>query len=51
MTEWPLNSGKMIEIPECDKGEWFNLQQAHYKINVKQRTFLSKLKKLIEQEQ
>lgn len=30
--EWPPRSGKKIEIPEVDKGEFFTLEQAREKI-------------------
>lgn len=30
--EWPPRSGKHIEIPEVDKGEWFTMEKAKEKI-------------------
>lgn len=30
--EWPPKSGKYIEIPEVDRGEWFSIQIAKEKI-------------------
>ena len=30
--EWPPKSGKYIDVPEVDKGEWFTLESARQKI-------------------
>ena len=30
--EWPPRSGKWIDIPEVDKGAWFNMEEAMIKI-------------------
>lgn len=30
--EWPPRSGKWINIPEVDKGEWFTIEEARNKI-------------------
>ncbi len=38
--EWPPKSGKRIEIPEVDKGEWFSFDEAKEKINPAQVSFL-----------
>ena len=38
--EWPPKSGKRIEIPEVDKGEWFSFDEAKQKINPAQVSFL-----------
>jgi predicted NUDIX family NTP pyrophosphohydrolase len=32
MFQWPPKSGKFIEIPEVDKGEWFTISEAKVKI-------------------
>ncbi len=32
MTEWPPKSGKQIEIPEVDRGEFFDLETARTKL-------------------
>jgi predicted NUDIX family NTP pyrophosphohydrolase len=32
MVEWPPRSGKQIEIPECDRGEYFDLVTARKKL-------------------
>ena len=44
--EWPPRSGKIIEIPEVDRAEWFNLAQARKKINVGQIPLLDRLEDL-----
>ena len=30
--EWPPKSGKYIEVPEVDRGEWFTIEMAKRKI-------------------
>ncbi len=32
LVEWPPRSGKQIEIPECDRGEFFDLETAKKKL-------------------
>ncbi len=32
MTEWPPKSGKQIEVPEVDRGEFFDLETARTKL-------------------
>ena len=41
--EWPPKSGKKIEIPEVDKGEWFLLDEAKEKINPAQVSLLNQV--------
>ena len=41
--EWPPRSGKLIEIPEVDRAEWFGLAQAREKINQAQSELLDRL--------
>jgi len=41
--EWPIRSGKMIEIPEVDRGAWFSLAQARRAILKTQQPFLDVL--------
>jgi len=41
--EWPPRSGKKTEVPEIDKGEWFNYQEAKIKINERQIPFLDEV--------
>jgi predicted NUDIX family NTP pyrophosphohydrolase len=43
MFEWPPRSGKMIEIPEVDRAEWFGIEAAREKINVGQVPLLDRL--------
>jgi predicted NUDIX family NTP pyrophosphohydrolase len=38
--EWPPRSGKRLEIPEVDRGQWFALTEAHNSIREEQRTLL-----------
>jgi predicted NUDIX family NTP pyrophosphohydrolase len=45
--EWPPRSGKMIEIPEIDKGDWFNVETAKDKINPAQADFINQLVNLL----
>lgn len=44
---WPLNSGKMKEFPENDKGAWFTMDEAKIKINERQIPLLNELRTLI----
>lgn len=41
--EWPMKSGKTIDIPEVDRGDWFSLAQAANKINSGQMQLLVQL--------
>ncbi|MGZ4232346.1 MAG: NUDIX domain-containing protein [Solirubrobacteraceae bacterium] len=41
--QWPPRSGKMLEIPEVDRAEWFGIQQARAKINAAQAELLDRL--------
>jgi predicted NUDIX family NTP pyrophosphohydrolase len=41
--EWPPSSGRIIEIPEIDRAEWFALEAARAKINVGQVSLLDRL--------
>ena len=43
MFSWPPRSGKMIEIPEVDRAEWFALPAAREKINAAQAELLNRL--------
>jgi predicted NUDIX family NTP pyrophosphohydrolase len=45
--EWPPRSGKMIEIPEVDRAEWFGLATAREKINSGQVPLLDRLEALL----
>ena len=41
--EWPPRSGKTIEVPEVDRAEWFDLEDARRKILASQRPLLERL--------
>lgn len=45
--EWPPRSGRMIEIPEVDRAEWFGLEAAREKINAGQVPLLDRLEELL----
>jgi predicted NUDIX family NTP pyrophosphohydrolase len=45
--EWPPRSGKLIEIPEVDRAEWFGLDAAREKINEGQVPLLDRLEQLL----
>jgi predicted NUDIX family NTP pyrophosphohydrolase len=45
--EWPPRSGKLIEIPEIDRAEWFGLAAAREKINQGQVPLLDRLEHLL----
>jgi len=45
--EWPPRSGRMIEIPEVDRAEWFGLDAARAKINAGQVALLDRLEELL----
>ena len=38
--EWPPHSGKIQRFPECDKAEWFSLEEAKTKILAAQVEFI-----------
>jgi predicted NUDIX family NTP pyrophosphohydrolase len=44
--EWPPRSGKRIEIPEIDRGQWFSLDGAREYIREEQEPLLDALWKL-----
>ncbi len=41
--EWPPRSGRMIEIPEVDRGGWFSIEAARERILKAQEPFLDRL--------
>jgi predicted NUDIX family NTP pyrophosphohydrolase len=45
--EWPPRSGRMIEIPEVDRAEWFGLADARARINAGQVPLLDRLEELL----
>jgi len=48
MFEWPPRSGRMIEIPEVDRAEWFGIEAARDRINSGQVPLLDRLEELLE---
>lgn len=42
--EWPPKSGRKMEIPEIDRGEFFAEDEAVKRINVKQAEFIARLR-------
>lgn len=47
--EWPPRTGRVIEIPEVDRGAWFTIPIAHKKIFRGQEIFLTRLLDAIHQ--
>jgi predicted NUDIX family NTP pyrophosphohydrolase len=45
--EWPPRTGRMIEIPEVDRGAWFPIAEAREKIFTAQRALLDRLEKIL----
>jgi predicted NUDIX family NTP pyrophosphohydrolase len=45
--QWPPRSGKMLEIPEVDRAEWFGIRQAREKINSAQAELLDRLAEIL----
>ena len=41
--EWPPRSGKLIDVPEVDRAEWFALEEAQRRINPAQAELLDRL--------
>jgi predicted NUDIX family NTP pyrophosphohydrolase len=41
--EWPPRSGRMIEVPEIDRAEWFELEEARRRINPAQVELFDRL--------
>lgn len=41
--EWPKGSGRIQEFPEVDRAQWFDLENARYKILKGQSPFLNQL--------
>jgi predicted NUDIX family NTP pyrophosphohydrolase len=46
--QWPPRSGKMLEIPEVDRAEWFGLHAAREKINPAQAELLDRLAEILD---
>jgi len=47
MIDWPPRSGKKMEIPEVDRWEWFETEEARKKINPAQAEFIVQVEKLL----
>lgn len=45
--EWPPRSGKLIEVPEVDRVEWFEADMARQKLNPAQAEFVERLEALL----
>jgi predicted NUDIX family NTP pyrophosphohydrolase len=46
--QWPPRSGKMLEIPEVDRAQWFGLKAAREKINPAQADLLDRLAEILD---
>lgn len=47
--QWPPRSGRMIEVPEVDRAQWFGLQAARAKLNPAQVELINRLVARLEQ--
>jgi len=45
--EWPPRSGRLIEVPEVDRAEWFDLDKARRRINPAQAELLDRLASVV----
>jgi predicted NUDIX family NTP pyrophosphohydrolase len=45
--EWPPRSGRMIDIPEVDRGAWFSLEEARTRILTSQQAFLDRFASIV----
>jgi len=43
MFQWPPRSGRMIEVPEVDRAQWFGLDTARVKLNPAQVKLVDRL--------
>jgi predicted NUDIX family NTP pyrophosphohydrolase len=46
--EWPPRSGRLIEIPEADRGAWFSIAEAKERIKSAQIPLLDRLTKALD---
>jgi predicted NUDIX family NTP pyrophosphohydrolase len=44
--EWPPRSGRIIDVPEVDKAQWFDVAEARKRLNPAQVAFLDRLGEL-----
>jgi predicted NUDIX family NTP pyrophosphohydrolase len=47
--EWPPRSGRLVEIPEVDRGDWFSVSEARERILKSQAPFLDRISRLLEE--
>ncbi len=47
LIDWPPRSGKKLEIPEVDRWEWFDTEEACKKINPAQAEFIAELERVL----
>jgi predicted NUDIX family NTP pyrophosphohydrolase len=45
--EWPPRSGRIIEVPEVDRAEWFSATEARDRLNPAQVAFVDRLEELL----
>ncbi|WHZ24484.1 MAG: MutT-like protein [Nitrospira sp.] len=45
--EWPPKSGRVLEVPEVDRGAWCDIPTARVKLQPGQRGFLDQLQRLL----
>jgi predicted NUDIX family NTP pyrophosphohydrolase len=43
LIEWPPRSGRQIEVPEVDRGDWYTVEEARSRLLTGQRAFLDRL--------
>jgi len=48
--EWPPRTGRMIDIPEVDRGGWFTIVEAQERILKSQQPFLERLARKLDGE-
>lgn len=46
--DWPPRSGRKLQIPEVDRGAWFNIEQARERILITQTPFLDTLVRCLD---
>ena len=46
--EWPPRSGRLIEIPEADRGAWFSIDEAKEHIKSTQIPLIDRLVKALD---
>jgi predicted NUDIX family NTP pyrophosphohydrolase len=46
--EWPPRSGRLIKIPEVDRGAWFSIDEARERIKSTQIPLLDRLSKTLD---